>query len=100
MLTHDADDHVRPIEADVLVQGNIIQEISRDIQAAPDVKVIDCKNKIISPGFISTHHHLWQSLCKTLWNEYTILDYLCVGRSHSSADLSGTQRLMRPSRTV
>lgn len=81
ILTHDADDHVIPIQSDLLVAGKIIEEISPSIQlsAGSDIKVIDCTNKIVSPGFISTHQHLWQSLCKSLWSEYTILEYLCLG---------------------
>ena len=80
-LTHDADYHVVPIKSDLLVEGKTITEISPNIQlpAGSDVKVVDCTNKIVSPGFISTHQHLWQSLCKSLWSEYTILEYLCLG---------------------
>lgn len=82
VLTHDDDDHVIPIESDLLVEGKSIKEISPSIQlpTGSDVKVVDCKNKIVSPGFISTHQHLWQSLCKSLWSEFTILEYLCLGR--------------------
>ncbi|KAK6365349.1 hypothetical protein LTS17_011321 [Exophiala oligosperma] len=81
VLTHDDDDHVIPIESDLLVEGKSIKEISPSIQlpTGSDVKVVDCKNKIVSPGFISTHQHLWQSLCKSLWSEFTILEYLCLG---------------------
>ena len=85
LLTHDDKDHVLPIEADLLVEGNLIKSIGHDISSNPDAKIIDCKDKIVCPGFIDTHHHLWQSLLKGAWNDYTILDIFCKGQdSHIS----------------
>ena len=79
VLTHDDEDHVIPIESDLLVEGNVIKSIERGIQASPGVKIIDCSDKIVCPGFIDTHHHLWQSLLKGAWNDYTLLDIFCKG---------------------
>lgn len=79
ILTHDDNDHVVGVEADLLVEGNLIKLIGHQIEADEDAKIIDCSNKIICPGFIDTHHHLWQALLKGAWNDYTLLDIFCKG---------------------
>jgi cytosine/adenosine deaminase-related metal-dependent hydrolase len=38
-------------------------------------EVIDCKNKIITPGFIDTHRHGWQTVFKTMGSNTTLGDY-------------------------
>jgi cytosine/adenosine deaminase-related metal-dependent hydrolase len=39
-------------------------------------EIIDCTNKIISPGFIDTHRHGWQTVFKTLGSNTTLAEYL------------------------
>ncbi|KAI0144414.1 amidohydrolase [Xylariaceae sp. FL1272] len=50
-------------------------------EAAPkdlpkDTEVLDCTHKIISPGFIDTHRHGWQTAMKTLASNTTLADYM------------------------
>lgn len=55
MLVHDEHDRVNVLQnTDVLIQGNKIVEISQGIQAPVDTEVIDCMDKLISPGFVDT----------------------------------------------
>ncbi|PYH44714.1 amidohydrolase family protein [Aspergillus saccharolyticus JOP 1030-1] len=44
------------------IEGNKIAQIASEITppSAP-THTIDCTGKIISPGLIDTHHHLWQT---------------------------------------
>jgi cytosine/adenosine deaminase-related metal-dependent hydrolase len=88
LLVHDEADHVIPIEADLLVEGSTISKIQKDIQIPlgeeKDVKVIDCKDKIISPGFISTHHHLYQTQFKGSHANHTLLEYFPRGNYTAS----------------
>jgi len=37
--------------------------------------VIDCTNKIITPGFVDTHRHGWQTVFKTLGSNTTLAEY-------------------------
>ena len=46
---------VRVFKADVLVEENTITRIDENIEVTPDVEVIDCKDKWITPGFVDTH---------------------------------------------
>lgn len=63
VLVHGLDDHVTPMQADLLTEGNKIAKIGVDIQTKA-AKVINCREKIVSPGFIDTHRHMWQAQLK------------------------------------
>lgn len=41
----------------------------------PDTQIIDCTNKIITPGFVDTHRHGWQTVFKTLGSNTTLVEY-------------------------
>ncbi|KAJ7621026.1 hypothetical protein FB45DRAFT_992146 [Roridomyces roridus] len=58
VLMHDANDHVQAVKTDLLVVGAHITKIGPGL-SAPDTILLDCTGKIISPGFVDTHHHLW-----------------------------------------
>jgi cytosine/adenosine deaminase-related metal-dependent hydrolase len=38
-------------------------------------EVVDCTDKIITPGFIDTHRHGWQTVFKTLGSNTTLAEY-------------------------
>lgn len=79
VLIHQEDDHVQPIKADVLIRGNRIETISDSIEVEVDFEVIDCTGKILSPGFVDAHHHLWQTQLKGRHGDDTLLDYVIRG---------------------
>lgn len=66
----------------VLICNNFIAGIAPYI-ASPnhDTRVIDCAGKIVSPGFIDTHHHVWQTQSKGCHSDQLLLDYLGTGSS-------------------
>ncbi|KAI1456959.1 amidohydrolase family protein [Annulohypoxylon moriforme] len=41
-----------------------------------NTEVVDCTHKIISPGFVDTHRHGWQTAIKTLTANTTMPDYM------------------------
>jgi dihydroorotase len=43
---------------DVLIDGDRIQRIGRDVAAPPDATVLDATGKVVCPGFIDIHVHL------------------------------------------
>ncbi|KFX86123.1 hypothetical protein O988_09754, partial [Pseudogymnoascus sp. VKM F-3808] len=84
VLYHDDDDSVIALKnTDILVTGNLIAKIGTDIEVPSGATVIDCKGKIVSPGFIDTHHHLWQAQLKGRHVDETLLEYVVAGNMQS-----------------
>ncbi|KAF4995338.1 hypothetical protein FDECE_12829 [Fusarium decemcellulare] len=80
LLFHDDKDLVKPLrDTDILVQANRIAKVGKGIVAPAGAELVDCRGKIISPGFIDTHHHLWQTQLKGCHAEQSLLDYLVTG---------------------
>ncbi len=51
--------------ADVLIDGMRIADVRPGI-AAGDAEVIDCAGTIVMPGFITTHHHQYETLQRSI----------------------------------
>ncbi|HWE92181.1 MAG TPA: amidohydrolase family protein [Pseudonocardiaceae bacterium] len=51
------------IGTDVLVEGDRIAAVGPNIDAA-DAEVIDATDRIVLPGFVDTHRHVWQSVLR------------------------------------
>jgi cytosine/adenosine deaminase-related metal-dependent hydrolase len=80
VLFHDDQDHVQALRnTDILVRGNKIAKIGQNISAPAGAETIDCNGKIISPGFVDTHHHLWQTQLKGRHANQSVFDYLPTG---------------------
>ncbi|KAJ7063746.1 hypothetical protein C8F01DRAFT_89178 [Mycena amicta] len=84
LLLHAKNDHVNPVKADLLVVGSKIAEIGPNIAAPSHTVVIDCTGKVVSPGFVDTHHHVWQTQLKGRHANDTLLDYLPKGNLTAS----------------
>ena len=51
-------------QADVLVDGANILAVGPNLQAG-DATVIDARGRIVMPGFIDTHHHLFETALRS-----------------------------------
>jgi len=49
---------------DVLVEGNKIIAVAQNIDAG-DAEVIDATGKIVMPGFVDTHHHMFETALRS-----------------------------------
>lgn len=88
VLVHDSQDHVTAVITDILIKGNTITKMSKNIpHVSSPTRIIDCRNKIISPGFIDTHHHLWQTQLKGRHGDDSLLDYMPKGRHDRAGQL-------------
>ncbi len=45
-------------KADVLVVGNTVSQLSKEITPTPEMEVLDLSGKVVAPGFIDMHVHL------------------------------------------
>lgn len=77
----ESDDHVVPLrEHWLLVDGNRISKIAPQVTPpSAETLVIDCAGRIISPGFVDTHHHLWQTQLKARHANHTLLEFMPSG---------------------
>lgn len=48
----------------IRINNGLIQEISERLLPKPGESIIDAKGKLVYPGLVNTHHHLFQSLLK------------------------------------
>jgi 5-methylthioadenosine/S-adenosylhomocysteine deaminase len=46
--------------ADVHIRDGVIHEIGVDLQATTEARIIDVAGKVVLPGLIDTHRHVWQ----------------------------------------
>jgi cytosine/adenosine deaminase-related metal-dependent hydrolase len=70
--------------ADVLIEGTRIAEISPTIKA-DSCEIIDATGMIVSPGFVDTHRHVWQTQLRGVAADWSLFDYFSQMRSIYSA---------------
>jgi cytosine/adenosine deaminase-related metal-dependent hydrolase len=83
VLVFDAEKNATFPTLDILLEDTIISKIGPHITAGPETKVIDATGKIVCPGFIDSHRHLFQSHIRTAVANQTLLEYcghLLMGR--------------------
>jgi 8-oxoguanine deaminase len=53
---------------DLLIEGGKIADIGKDLRPEPgeDLQVLDGRWRVVYPGFINTHHHLYQTLTRNI----------------------------------
>lgn len=53
-------------DVDILIEGNRIAGIGRALAVPEGAQVIDARGKLLLPGFINCHHHLFQALTRAV----------------------------------
>jgi 5-methylthioadenosine/S-adenosylhomocysteine deaminase len=72
-LVIDTDPVVASPGTDVLVSDGRIAAVGKGLSAGT---VIDCTDRIVLPGFVDTHRHLWQMLLRSFSVEMSLGEYL------------------------
>ena len=63
------------MQADMLVRDGKIERIAPNIHA-PNAHTVNATGKIVVPGFIDTHRHMWQGLLRNSGPDELLVDYL------------------------
>ena len=71
-------------QADVLIEGKKISAVRPNI-SAPNAQVIDATNRIVMPGFVDTHRHMWQGFLRNVLPDGSLEDYIATSCSARSA---------------
>ena len=53
-------------DADVLIDGRTVAAVGVDLSAEPHDRVLDLRGKVVVPGLVNTHHHLYQTLTRAI----------------------------------
>ncbi len=52
--------------ADILIDPPAIERVGTDVTAPPGARIIDGRGKVALPGFVNTHHHMFQIYTRDL----------------------------------
>src|SRR2546421_12894651 len=66
------------LPADVLVESGRVAAVGPEL--AVDAEVIDATDRIVLPGFVDTHRHVWQGALRTMTPDGTLADYIALVR--------------------
>lgn len=77
----DDNDTLYSKQHDVLIQDDIVTNIGPNLNPPTNCEIIDCSDKIISPGFVDTHRHMWETALKGLCEDLTCVSYFAQSMS-------------------
>ena len=63
-----------PFISDVLIEDSRIRDIAPKI-TIEDAEIVECSGKIVMPGFIDTHHHMWEGAFRSSGTDQMLNDY-------------------------
>lgn len=67
-------------ETDILIEDGIIVKVAPNIDLE-NCNVIEAENRIVMPGFVDCHRHMWQTQLRALTADWTLFDYAARIRS-------------------
>lgn len=68
--------------ADVLVQDGRVAAVGTELSVPIGTRVLPARGRLVAPGFVDTHHHLWETTLRGAASEWSIVDFLWGMRLH------------------
>lgn len=62
------------VDGDVLIEDGVIVAVGPQITAEAD-EVIDARGRIVIPGLIDTHRHMWETVLRNMLPDGDVMDY-------------------------
>lgn len=83
-------------EGDVYFKQGVIYEVGPGLRVPPTAHEVDASRKIVLPGFVDTHSHLWLTQMRGLFGQDLDAHYFPIveqlGRAYSAQDMAvGTE---------
>ncbi len=78
-------------DAAIYIQDDRIQDIGATttlLPKYPDCEQMDCRDRVIMPGMVNTHTHLFQTLLKGLGDDRVLKDWFCGMTGPSAVHLT------------
>ncbi|MGW0832086.1 hypothetical protein [Streptomyces prunicolor] len=63
-------------EGDVLIRDGRIAAVGRTVEHAPDVTRVDARGRLVIPGMVDTHRHVWQGALGGSTGDVSLLGYV------------------------
>ena len=60
---------------DILIEDGKILEVGPSLEAG-DALIIDASDRIVLPGFVDTHRHVWQAAMRSITADWSLMDYI------------------------
>ncbi|MFD5386789.1 amidohydrolase family protein [Streptomyces sp. NPDC127074] len=61
---------------DLIVEGDRILDVGANLRAPEGAETVDATDRIILPGFVDTHRHMWQGLLRGIAPAHTFPQYM------------------------
>ena len=71
------------IEGDVLIEGTKIAAVGPRLES--DAPSLDCTGRVVIPGFVNSHHHMFQTALRGYWSDALSADYFTQSRQGERA---------------
>lgn len=65
------------LPGDVLIEGDSISDVGKDLDSS-GAEIIDASGKIVMPGFVDSHRHMWQGALRNVLPNGELSDYMRV----------------------
>lgn len=76
VIDTEPEPHVVP-DAAVVVEDGVIASVGPlPDDARPDAEIVDASGRLVLPGFVDTHRHVWQSVLRGVAADATLGEYL------------------------
>jgi 5-methylthioadenosine/S-adenosylhomocysteine deaminase len=69
--------------ADVLIKASRIRAVGPRLES--DAPSLDCTGRIVIPGFVNSHHHMFQTALRSYWADALATDYFTQSRRGENA---------------
>ncbi|AUS80956.1 amidohydrolase [Actinoalloteichus sp. AHMU CJ021] len=99
VITMDEVTGARPITTSIRISDDLISEIGPDLEPRPDERVIDGRDRLVTPGLVNGHLHSWEALFKGRYDNlplelWMLFSYPILGIGELPADLVRLRTLL------